>query len=155
MNASPLTVVRTPSAYGLGRRIAASVAYDASSGTVFFTNDNFGLRDLMAVDVKTGATRMLLQDARVGDITVNPVDHVIWGVEHSNGIAHLVRIPPPYNDWYRVFSFNYEYVPTDLDISPDGKLLSASISEPNADQYLRVFPLDTVAVGDLTPLSQF
>ncbi|HET9340259.1 MAG TPA: hypothetical protein VFQ55_14760 [Casimicrobiaceae bacterium] len=133
----------------------ASVAYDASTGTVFFTNDNFGLRDLMAVDVNTGATRMLLQDARVGDITVNPVDHVIWGVEHSNGIAHLVRIPPPYNDWYRVFSFNYEYVPTDLDISPDGKLLSASISEPNADQYLRVFPLDKVAAGDLTPLSEF
>ena len=32
----------------------ASVAYDPGSGTVFYTNDNLALRDLMAVDVNSG-----------------------------------------------------------------------------------------------------
>src|SRR5512138_1710267 len=30
-----------------------SFAYDASSGTAFYTNNNYGMRDLLAVDVQT------------------------------------------------------------------------------------------------------
>jgi hypothetical protein len=40
-------------------------------------------------------------------------------------------------------------VPSDLDISPDGRLLSASMSEVNGDQFLRVWELDKVLRGDL------
>src|SRR6185369_2861847 len=63
-----------------------SLAYDAAGGTVFYTNDNLALRDLMAVDVKTGATRMLLEDARIGEIAFNPVDRSLVGIQHVNGI---------------------------------------------------------------------
>ena len=112
------------------------------SGTVFYTNDNLALRDLMAVDVKTGEERMLLEDARIGEIVFNPVDRSLWGVRHDNGLATLVRIPPPYDAWYRVHEFPYEFVPTDLDISPDGRLLSASMSEVNGDQFLRVWEIE-------------
>ena len=50
----------------------ASFAYDPASGTVFYTNDNLAFRDLMAVDVKTGEERMLIEDARIGEIVVQP-----------------------------------------------------------------------------------
>ncbi len=99
----------------------ASVAYDPSTGTVFYTNDNLALRDLMAVDAKTGVSRMLFEDARVGEMVVNPVDKSIWGVRHDNGFAAIVRLEPPYEQWRRVAAFEYGNVPYDLDISPDGR----------------------------------
>jgi len=133
----------------------ASFAYDPRSGTAFYTNDNLALRDLMAVDVNTGESRMLLEDARIGEMVFNPVDRSLLGVRHVNGMATLVRIPYPYNEWFDIFNFNYEYVPSDLDISLDGKLLSASISEVNGDQFLRVWEMEKVLAGDLTPVSEF
>jgi hypothetical protein len=132
-----------------------SFAYDPGSGTAFFTNDNLALRDLMAVDVKTGETRMLLEDARIGEMVFNPADRSLMGVRHMNGLATLVRIPYPYNEWFDLFNFSYEYVPYDLDISPDGKLLSASMGEVNGDQFLRVWEIEKVLAGDMKPLSEF
>ena len=133
----------------------ASFAYDPVSGTAFYTNDNLALRDLMAVDVKTGEERMLLEDARIGEIVFNPVDRSLMGVRHSNGLATLVRIPYPYAEWQPVHTFPYESVPYDLDISPDGRLLSASMSEVNADQFVRVWELQKILAGDVKPLSEF
>ncbi len=51
--------------------------------------------------------------------------------------------------------FPYGVVPSDLDISADGRLLSATVNEANADQFLRVWPLAQVLSGDLTPLAEF
>jgi len=133
----------------------SSFAYDPSSGTAFYTNDNLALRDLMSVDVKTGKVTMLLEDARIGEMVLNPVDRALIGVRHANGIASLVRVPYPYKEWFLVHDFPYEYVPYDLDISPDGKLLSASMGEINGDQFLRVWELDKILAGDVKPLSEF
>jgi hypothetical protein len=133
----------------------ASFAYDPASGTAFYTNDNLALRDLMAVNVKTGDTRMLLENARIGDLAFNPVDKSLFGVRVANGLATLVRIPYPYDTWQDIHTFPYESVPYDLDISADGKLLSASMSDVNANQFVRVWQLDKLMQGDVTPLSEF
>ncbi len=133
----------------------ASFAYDPATGTAFYTNDNQAFRDLMAVDVKTGESRMLLEDARIGEIVFNPVDRSLMGVRHTNGIAILVRVPYPYNEYQELYAFPYESVPYDLDISADGKLLSASMSEVNGDQFLRVWELGKILQGDVRPLSEF
>ena len=133
----------------------ASFAFDPASGTAFYTNDNLARRDLMALDVKSGKTRMLLEDARIGEIAHNPVDRSLIGVRHMDGLAMLVRIPHPYNDWTVVHAFPYGVVPSDLDISPDGRRLSASVAEVSADQFVRVWQLDKLLAGDLKPLSEF
>lgn len=135
-----------------------SLAYDAEKHTLYFTNNNrgdFSYRDLMSVDVQTGKTRMLMPGGRVGELVVNPVDHSLMGVRHQNGIATLVRIPPPYDTWYRVYSFPYGVVPYDLDISPDGRLLSGSMEELNGDQFLRVWDMQKILGGDTKPLSEY
>jgi hypothetical protein len=132
-----------------------SFAFDPGSGTAFYTADNYALRDLMAVDVRTGETRMLLEDARIGEIAFNPVDRSLIGVRHAFGYAVLVHIPYPYAEWKSLKVFPYGVVPSDLDISPDGKLLSASVSEVNGDQYVRVFEMGEVLAGDTTPISEF
>jgi len=131
-----------------------SFAFDPASGTAFFTNDNLAMRDLMAVDIRTGESRMLLEDARIGEIAFNPADRSLIGVRHAFGYAVLVRIPYPYTEWKALHVFPYGVVPYDLDVSPDGTLLSASVAEVNGDQFLRVWELDKVAAGDLTPKSQ-
>jgi hypothetical protein len=103
------------------------------------------LRDLMAVDVHTGKERMLLEDARIGDIAFNPVDRSLIGVRHDNGLASLVRIPYPYDADGRAVRLPYEIRAVRPDISADGRFLSASMSEVNADQYVRVWEIDKLA----------
>jgi hypothetical protein len=132
-----------------------SLAFDQAGGTLFYTNNNVSFRDLMSVDVKTGRVRLLLKGARIGEIVFNPVDRSLLGVRHSKGIATLVRIPYPYNRWDKVHEFAYDSVPSDLDISGDGRLMSASVAEPNGDQFVRVWQIENVLHGDMKPLSEF
>src|SRR5215472_1446973 len=135
-----------------------SLAYDAEKHTLFFTNNNRGdsaYRDLMSVDVQTGEVKKLLPEASIGDLVVNPIDHSLLGVRQQGGIASLVRVPPPYDVWYRVHRFPYGFVPYDLDISPDGRLLSGSMEEVNGDQFLRVWDMQKILDGDVKPLSEF
>jgi hypothetical protein len=132
-----------------------SLAFDPGTKTLFYTSDNNSLRDLMALDARTGAERMLLENARIGEIVFNRADRSLLGIRHSNGLATLVRIPHPYTEWFQVHTFSYGVVPYDLDVSPDGRLLSASSSEVNGDQYVRVWELDKLLQDDATPLSEF
>lgn len=132
-----------------------SLAFDPDTKTIFYTSDNYALRDIRAFYVNTGAERMLLEDARIGDIVFDRKDRSLWGVRHSNGLATLVHIPYPYDDWKQVHTFPYGVEMYDLDVSPDGKLLSASMSQVNGDQFLRVFDIDKVLAGDLEPRGEF
>ena len=132
-----------------------SLAFDPDTKTLFYTSDNYALRDIRALDARTGEERMLLEDARIGEIVFDRADRSLWGVRHSNGLATLVRIPYPYTEWVQVHTFPYGVVPYDLDISPDGKLLSASMSAVNGDQFLRVFEIAKVLAGDVAPRSEY
>ncbi|HET7366416.1 MAG TPA: hypothetical protein VFJ70_22815 [Burkholderiales bacterium] len=132
-----------------------SLAWDPASRTLFYTNDQHAFRDVMALDLASGKERLLLQDARIGELVFNPADRSLLGLRHESGLATLVRIPAPYNEWQQVHTFPYGVVPYDLDISPDGKLLSASVSEVGGEQFLRVWPLERVLADDLRPLSEF
>ena len=132
-----------------------STAFDRESGTLFYTTDNYSMRDIVALDVNSGNQRILLKDARIGEMAFNPADRSLIGVRHLNGLATLVRIPFPYDSWNQVHTFPYGVVPYDLDISPDGKLLSASISEVNGDQFLRLWEVDQLLTGNVQSHRQF
>ena len=132
-----------------------SLAWDPKGETLFYTSDNYALRDVRALDVRTGEERLLLEDQRIGELAFDGAGQALWGVRHASGLATLVRIPAPYREWSQVLTFPYGVVPYDLDVSPDGKLLSASTSEVNGDQYLRVWELAKLQAGDAKPLSEF
>ena len=59
----------------------------------------------MSVDTVTHRTRMLMKDARIGELALNRADRSPWGIRHVNGICTLVRIAPQYRDWERVGSW--------------------------------------------------
>jgi hypothetical protein len=146
-----LVDIKGPSIYTV-----AGLAYDPTAHTVFYTADNNAYRDLMSVDTLTHRSRMLMKDARIGDLAFNPADRSLWGIRHLNGICTLVRIAAPYRTWERVVSWPYGTVVYDLDVSADGSRIGASFGEISGKQEVRVF--QTAAAlerGDTTPVARF
>ena len=132
-----------------------SLAYDAANRTLFYTADNTAWRDLMALDIRTKQARMLLKDARIGELVFDRSDRSLWGVRVLNGICTLVRVPYPYHDWQSVYSWPYGETAYDLDISGDGRLLSAAVGEINGRQTLRVMETSRLLADDPAPTAQF
>lgn len=132
-----------------------SPAYDPQSNTLFYTADNPAYRDLMSVDLETGKKRMLIKDARVGDLAFNAADASIWGLRHLNGYVSLVRIPPPYTEWNQLYTWPYGQVPYEMDVSPDGSMLSMSLGEIDASQYLRIFRTDDLLQGKAEHFAEY
>ncbi len=132
-----------------------SPAYDPASKTLFYTDDNHAYRDLMAVDLKTGKKRMLIKDARVGDLAFNAADGSVWGLRHLNGYVSLVRIPPPYTEWNQLHTWPYGDVAYEMDISPDGSMLSLSLGEIDASQYLRVYRTADILQQKMEPFAEY
>ena len=132
-----------------------STAFDPEGRTLFYTADNRTWRDLMVIDLATGESRMLLEDARIGDLAFNRSDRSIWGLRHSDGYVTLVRIPYPYDSWDQVHTFPYGQVLYELDLSNNGKMVSASMGEVNGNQFLRVFRTEDLLTGKVEPFTQF
>ena len=145
-----VTDIKGPMTY----RVTSS-AWDPASRTFFYTADNLAFRDLMAVDVDTGKARMLLKDARIGDIVYSPTDRSLWGLRHLNGYVSLVHIPYPYKEWNLVYDWPYGQVAYELDISPDGELLSASLGEIDNSQHLKVFRIAELQQGNAEAVAEF
>lgn len=147
----PLVDVKGPMLYRV-----TSLAYDPATKTAFYTTDNnSGYRDVMALDTVSGKAHMLLKDARIGDLVFDHNDRSLWGIRHLNGIVTLVRMPYPYSEFHQVYSWPYGEIAYDLDISPDGKLLSLSHTAVNGDQALHLVPLEPLLAGDATPVASF
>jgi hypothetical protein len=148
--AEQLEEIKGPAIYQV-----VSIAWDPDSRTIFYTTDNYEYRDVVALNRDTGKSRILLKDARVGDLAFNPSDKSLWGVRHLYGYAALVRIPYPYTEWNLVRSFPYGTVLYDLDISPDGQYLSTSISTVQGKHSLQVHSTEDVLNDDFEPEQQF
>ena len=145
--------VPTPALY-----YVTSLAYDSTNRVLFYsTNNSFGWRDIHSVDLKTGEARLLQKDIRTGDLVVNPVDRAIWGVQHHSGLSRIVRVPYPYDTWNEILALPYGRDVFDLDISPDGHTLTASMVEISGRQQLVSFDIDSLEHGNgtFTPLYEF
>lgn len=68
-------ILDIPGASGLS---VTSLAFDPSSRTLFYTTNNSDWRTLLALDLATGRTRVLLRDARIGDLAFNRADCSLW-----------------------------------------------------------------------------
>ena len=127
--------VDTPALY-----YVTSLAYDPASRTLFFTTHNGSQwRALNRVDVDTGKKRRLLKDCRIGDLAFDGADRSLWGVRHNNGLSTLVKIVPPYDQWENikvVLTLPYGKDMFDLDVSPDGKTLTAAMAGVTGRQRL-------------------
>ncbi len=131
----------------------SSVTYDKESDVLFYTTDNDAWRDLNSYDLKTGKTKRLQKDFRTGDLAFNKKDKSIWGIKHLSGLSSIVRIPFENPDDltapYSSTASNKSLLPYgkdifDIDISPDGKILSAAVSDYKGNQSLLFFDIDSL-----------
>ena len=132
-----------------------SLTWDPAGKQLYYTTDNVEHRDLRVVDPETRESKTLLKDARIGELAFNAADRSIWGVRHLNGIATLVRVPHPYDEWEQIHSWPYGEVLYDLDVSPDGRLLSTSVGEIDGDQSLQVFDIGELSLAAATPVATY
>lgn len=136
-----------------------SLAFDSDNEILFFTTNNKNHRNVVEFDIKTGQTRTLLSGARIGDLAYNPTDRSLWGLRTNNGFVMMVRIPYPYTQWETLHVFPYGEVPFDLDVSPDGGLVSASFAglDPSGAQNMevRVMRASDLLAGDPAPIQKF
>ena len=139
----PLHEVKGPALY-----YVCSLAWDPDGRRLFYTADNNDWRDLVMLDPATRRARVLMHDGRIGDLTFNRQDRSLWGVRRFNGISSLVRLAEPYTDYRRIASFPYSHDLYDLDLSPDGTQLAASMTEVNGHQTLRLFQVPALMNGD-------
>ena len=128
-----------------------SLAFDPASRTLFYTTNNADWRHLIALDLASGRTRVLLENARIGDLAYHPKDRSLWGVRHDNGFSTLVRLPHPYSEWNQVSTLPYGRDLFDLDVSPDGASLIGSMSEISGETRLIRMNIATLRGGDATP----
>ncbi len=129
---------------GASTYFTCSMALDTSRERIYFTTDNYTLRDLNVVDIVTGKITKLYNNLRAGDLVSNPADSSLWAVRHSDGISTLIRLEPPYKEWKAVHAFHYSTSIYDLDISPDGKKLSAALTHADGTQELALFEVDSL-----------
>lgn len=132
-----------------------STAFDPKGKTLFYTEDNYEFRDVVAVDIETGKKRMLLKDARIGELVFDHSDRSLWGLRHLDGYVTLVNIQHPYEEWKQVYTWPYGQVLYELDVSRDGKLISASMGEISGDQFLRIFKTEDLLNQSAEPMAEF
>jgi hypothetical protein len=125
-----------------------SVAFDPESRTAFYVNQNYAYRDINAIDVDSGKKRRLLTDARIGDLAFDRADKSLWGIRHQNGFVTLVRIPPPYTSFNQIKTFRYGEMIFDLDVSPDGELISASYGTLDSKQSVKAWRRSDLEQGN-------
>ena len=136
--------LQTPSIYQV-----ASTAYDSEKDIFFFTTNNNQLfRDIWKLNPETGDEEMLFENCRVGDLTVSPQMHELWGVRHSSGHATLVYSTFPYNSLQNVVSFNVGDNIQNLSVNPDGNFLAAVLHKTNGEQSLILIDLEKLKAGE-------
>lgn len=145
-----LTDIKAPMKYRV-----TSLAYDPDQQILFYTTDNLDLRDLKSIPLSGGKERMLIEDARIGDLAFNRADQSLWGVRTESAYVSLVRINPPYDSWDTILSLPYGQVLADLDVSPDGTLLSASVEQVDGSQALCLFRIEDLLDGQFEPVGRF
>ncbi len=133
---------------GPGLYYVTSLAWDPRGRKLYYTSDNNDWRDLNVYDVETHRARRLLRDIRTGELAFDSQDGSIWGVRHSDGLSSLVEIPAPYREFKGHHDFEYGTDVFDIDVSPDGRYLTGSVSDLSGKQKLVRFEIDKLRQGD-------
>ena len=128
-----------------------SLTYDPTGDMLYYTTDNDAWRDLNSYNLKTRERKLLQKDTRTGDLAFNQTDKSIWGIKHLNGISTIVRIPlagdeehhfKSYSTWEQIYTLPYGQDIFDIDISPDGSLLSAAVTDLVGNQSLLLYRVE-------------
>ena len=125
----------------------AYVAYDPEKDILFLSEQNNKYRSLAKVDVNSQKKETLIKLSRTGNLAFNKSDQTLWGVQHDNGYARLVKIPPPYNEIEPMHTVGFGRSLLDLAVSNNGEKISATLTGVGGEQSLILFDIDSLENG--------
>ncbi len=126
----------------------ASTAYDPEKQLLFYTTNNNKLfRDLCVLSLSSQENKVLFRDSRIGQITVSPVTHELYGIRHEAGRSTLVYSAYPYRELLPLVDFGVEANLQHLAISPSGKYLSATLHKSDGSQAIILANLELLKEG--------
>ncbi len=126
----------------------ASTAFDPELQLFFYTaNNNQLFRDVYVRSMVSGKQKLLFRDIRVGQLTVSPKTHELWGVRHHAGRASLVYSAYPYGDIIPVVGFEVGDNLQSLAVSPSGNYLAAVLHQPSGRHALIVADIQRLREG--------
>jgi hypothetical protein len=124
------------------------IAYDDSTKTVFSTTQNRDWRGLQSTDIRTGRTRELIRLTRCGDLVFEPVSRTLWGIQSMSGRSSLIRFVEPYTDFESVMTLPYGQDLASPAVSPDGRLIAATLSDVTGSQKLVLYRIADLLAGN-------
>ena len=137
-----ITTLPTPSLIQV-----AALAFDESYRKLFYTTNNNQLyRDVWEYDLNYNKEKLLFKDSRIGQLTISPAKHELWGIQHLSGKAILVRSKYPYSEYQSLSVFNVGDEFSDLSINRKGDLLAAVLHRSNGQQ--------SIIISDITGLEK-
>ncbi len=125
----------------------SSLAFDPKGRKLYYTTDNNDWRDLNEFDLQTHKSRRLIVNFRAGDLVFDKTTGSIWAVRHVNGISVLIETKPPYREAITRIAFPYGTDLYGIDISPDGKWMSAAIADSSGRQKLSKISMEDAVAG--------
>jgi len=126
----------------------ASLAYDDVYKQIFYTtNNNILYRDVWLYDIKDDRNISLFPDSRVGSMTVSPVTHELWGIQHLSGKAVLVESKYPYTELKSLVAFNVGEEFSQLSINRNGNLLAATFHKSDGSQSIIISDISQLENG--------
>lgn len=138
-----ITTLDSPQMY-----YSTSITFDNENRKIFFTEQNSKYRNLVEVDINTGRKKVVNKFTRTGDLVFNKKDKSIWGVQHDNGYAKLVKIPYPYTSVIPMYTVTFGKSIFDIAISNSCEKLIATLSGIKGEQSLIMFNLKTLEEGE-------
>lgn len=140
-----------------GLYYVTNFAYDEENNRIFCTTHNNNWRGIKIVDLETGDEETLFDYIRISELVYSPTDNTIYGIQIIDGRTAIVKLTGDFTDVERIYSIPFGNSFFDLDVSPNGKLLSGTFAEPSGKQEIVVFNLDSLNLGkvDTTHVYEF
>ncbi len=147
-----ITDVESPGLY-----YVTSFTYDKENNRIFCTTHNQNWRGLKIVNLENGDEETLFDYIRIIELSYSPKEKALYGVQIIDGRTAIVKLDGDFKNIERLFSIPFGNSFFDIDISPDGTLLSGTFAEPTGKQKLMIFNLDSLNLGkiDTTSIYEF
>jgi len=124
-----------------------NLAYDDSTKTIFLSDKNNHWRGLKSYNLITGKEERLVRFLRAGDFAFGKKDRCLYAVQHSSGRTSIIRLQPPYKTFTTIYNIAFGSNLFNIDVSPDGQYLSATLADMNGKQKLILFKLQDLLAG--------
>jgi len=127
---------------------STNITLDKENQKIYITEQNNKYRNLVEIDIITGRKKVMNKITRTGDLVFNKKDRSIWGIQHDNGYAKLVKMPYPYTTVIPIYTTTFGRSIFDLSISNSCEKLLATLSGIKVEQSLIMFDIKTLEEGD-------